>query len=97
MTFDMLKAYMKVFGNDEKLNVWHQALLNGILYLACLQKQPKIINVSRRKLMAVSHIATLPTYHKYLKELQDMGYISYRPSYDPRYKSEVEVLIKPRF
>ncbi|UUC44210.1 hypothetical protein [Flavobacterium cerinum] len=96
MTFKVLKNYMRLFENDAKLNVWHQALMNAILQIACLQKQEKVIKVSRRRLMAFSHIATIPTYHKYFKELQDMGYIAYRPSYHPGYKSEVELLIKPR-
>ncbi len=96
MTFDVLKAYIKVLEHDRKLNVWHQAIMNAILHLACMQKQQKVIGVSRRKLMAYSHIGTLPTYHKYFKELQQMGYICYRPSYDPRYKSEVELLVLPK-
>lgn len=96
MTFEELKGYIRLFENDAKLNVWHQALMNAILHLACLQKEQKVIRVSRRRLMSFSHIATLPTYHKYLKELQDMGYIIYRPSYHPGYRSEVELLMEPK-
>jgi hypothetical protein len=95
MTYEVLKGYMRLLENDRKLNVWHQALMNAILHLGCLQNQYMVIRVSRRRLMAASHIATLPTYHKYFKELQEMGYICYRPSYDPRYRSEVELLLKP--
>ena len=42
--------------------------------------------------MALSHIKTLPSYHKYLKELQELSIIKYTPSYHPGYKSEVELL-----
>ena len=77
---------------DARLNVWHFALITAILTLAAKQKQSKIINISRRKLMALSHIKTLTSYHKYLKELQGLGIIKYTPSYHPRYKSEVEFL-----
>lgn len=77
---------------DARLNVWHFALVTAILTLAATQKQSKIINVSRRKLMALSHIKTLPSYHKYLKELQEFGIIQYTPSYHPGYKSEIEFL-----
>ncbi|WP_348797977.1 hypothetical protein [Flavobacterium adhaerens] len=45
--------------------------------------------------MSLSHISTIPTYHKYFKELQQMGYINYRPSYHPGYRSEVSITIKP--
>lgn len=95
MNFEVLKTYICLLENDNKLNVWHQALMNAILHIACLQKQEKVIRVSRRKLMALSHIATIPTYHKYFRELQDMGYIVYRPSYHPGYRSEVELMIQP--
>ena len=87
-----LLKYMKLFERDVSLNVWHFALLSAILYLGYRQGQLKIIKVSRSKIMALSHIKTLPTYHKYFKELQVMGYIRYTPSYHQRYRSEVELL-----
>lgn len=84
---DQLSIYM----NDPKLNVWHLVLLAAILSLGCRQGESKRIKVSRSKLMQLSHINTLPTYHKYFKQLQELGYIKYSPSYHPGYKSEVEI------
>ena len=75
MNFEVLKTCICLLENDNKLNVWHQALMSAILHISCLQKQEKLIRVSRRKLMALSHIATIPTYHKYFRELQDMGFL----------------------
>lgn len=86
------KNYLSKLENDARLNVWHFALLTAILLLGIKQHQSKVINVSRSKLMALSHIQTLPTYHKYFKELQQLGIIKYTPSYHPGYKSEVEFL-----
>ena len=37
-----------------------------------------------KQIIALSHIETLPTYHKYFKELQVMGYIRNTPCYHPR-------------
>lgn len=79
--------------HDARLNVWHFALLTAILLLGARQRQSKVINVSRSRLMALSHIQTVPTYHKYFKELQEMGVIKYIPSYHPGYKSQVELLV----
>lgn len=76
--------------DDPQLNVWHLAILTAILTLGYRQR----IKVSRRKLMLLSHINTLPTYHKYLKQLQYLGYIKYMPSYHPGYRSEVELYQK---
>lgn len=89
-----LFKYLKIFEKDLRLNAWHFSLLSAILYLGYRQRQPKIIRVSRSRIMSLSHIKTIPTYHKYFKELQTMGYIKYTPSYNPWYKSEVELLFK---
>lgn len=78
---------------DARLNVWHLALLFAILALAAEQQRLKSIAVSRRMLMLLSHIHTIPTYHKYLKEIQDWGYIMYRPSFHPGVRSEVDILM----
>jgi len=86
------KNHLSKLEKDARLNVWHFALLTAIMLLGTKQKQYKVINVSRRRLMSLSHIKTLPSYHKYLKELQELGIIKYTPSYHPRYKSEVEFL-----
>jgi hypothetical protein len=87
---DCLSIYM----DDTKLNVWHLAILTAILTLGYRQGERQRIKVSRRKLMSLSHINTLPTYHKYFKQLQDLGYIKYMPSYHPGYRSEVELYQK---
>lgn len=94
MDLNELLDYLAVFENDSRLNVWHFALLSAILYLGYRQGQDRIIYVSRSRIMALSHIHTLPTYHKYFKQLQEMGYIIYRPSYHPGYRSEVEITLK---
>ena len=90
-----IMQYLSKIADENALNVWHLAILTAILFLGCQQGQRKKIRVSRRKIMAISHIRTIPTYHKYFKELQDLGYFRYIPSYHPRVRSEV-VLNKKR-
>lgn len=92
MDYVMIMEYVATFEKDTKLNVWHFSLLNAILYLGFRQGEYKNIRVSRSKIMSLSHINTLPTYHKYFKQLQEMGYIKYKPSYHPGYRSEVELV-----
>ncbi|KGO93682.1 hypothetical protein Q766_06895 [Flavobacterium subsaxonicum WB 4.1-42 = DSM 21790] len=87
-----LLKYVSSFEKDERLSVWHLALLFAILTLAYKQKQYRTIQVSRSKIMKLSHVNTLPTYHKYFKELQDFGYIKYIPSYHPDCRSEIDLL-----
>jgi hypothetical protein len=89
-----LLNYLSIYEKDSRLNVWHFALLTAILYLGFRQRESGVIKVSRSKLMSLSHIRTLPTYHKYFKELQTMGYIDYKPSYHPGYRSEIILKIQ---
>ena len=86
--------YLSMYSEDPKLNVWHLSILTAILGLGYRQGQGKRIKVSRSKIMELSHVNTLPTYHKYFKQLQDLGYIKYSPSYHPGYKSEVKLCKK---
>lgn len=88
---EQIIGQLSIYMDDPQLNVWHLALLAAILSLGFRQGERHRIKVSRSKLMKLSHINTLPTYHKYFKQLQELGYIKYSPSYDPGYKSEVEI------
>ncbi|MFP9097783.1 hypothetical protein ACLI09_01910 [Flavobacterium sp. RHBU_24] len=76
---------------DINLSVWDVALLAAIFIASVTQGTKYGIRISRKRLMQLSHISSIPTYHKYLKKLQDMGYINYRPSYDPDAKSEIDL------
>ena len=86
--------YISLYIDDPKLNVWHMSILIAILGLGYRQGQRRRIKVSRSKIMELSHVNTLPTYHKYFKQLQDLGYIKYTPSYHQGYKSEVKLYRK---
>lgn len=89
MEADQWLKYLNRADRDPRINVQHFALLVVLLRLSYIQKESRIIRVSRSKLMELSHIGTPPTYHKYFKELQDFGYISYTPSYHPGIRSTV--------
>ena len=82
----------KSFESDSRLNAWHIAIIFAIVLLAIRQQRTNKIEVNRSNLMALSHISTLPTYHKYLRDLVDLGYINYRSSYHPGKRSEIDLL-----
>ncbi|MDH5033879.1 MULTISPECIES: hypothetical protein [Chryseobacterium] len=85
------KIFLKRISEDKRLNVWHLVLLMAIMQLGIDQHETKTIRVSRSILMKKSHILTLPTYHKYFKELQAIGYITYYPSYHPKVRSYIRM------
>lgn len=87
-----LLNFLQTAQNDSRLNTWHLALISALIQLAHLQNEYRIIRVSRSRLMALSHINTIPTYHRYFKQIQDFGYIKYIPSYHPDFRSTAEFL-----
>lgn len=89
-----IMEWLSNYMDDPRLNIWHLVILTAILGLGYKQGQGRRIKVSRRKIMELSHVNTLPTYHKYFKQLQDLGYIKYKPSYHPGCKSEVKLCKK---
>jgi len=91
---DQIMNYLSICLYDPKLNVWHLAILTAILSLGYRQGEGRRVKANRRTIMVLSHINTLPTYHKYFKELQNFGYIKYMPSYHPGSRSEVELIKK---
>lgn len=98
MNKDLMKAETLIscidyYKHDRRLKVWHFALLVGLYVVAIRQRRITRIKISRSMVMAVSHIDTAPTYHKYLKELNEYGYVQYRPSYHPGIRTEVDLII----
>jgi hypothetical protein len=90
---DIFHDFLVSFSSDQRLNVWHLAMMFGICMLATPDHKEVGINISRARLMAVSHIKDYMTYHKYLKELQQLGFIKYVPSYHPGIRSKIWLLI----
>lgn len=90
MKAEQITHLLAVIEADKRLNAWHIALLAALVLLAIRQGRTIRIMVSRSILMRLSHIRTLPTYHKYFRELQSFGYFIYRPSYHPVTKSEID-------
>ena len=79
-------AYSKLvrrMGKDERLMATHISLFTA-LFVQC-QRNGFIspFPVTRKELMGYSRIASIATYHKCIRELDEYGYIRYQPSYDP--------------
>jgi len=86
LRLDKFKVYneraMKI-KKDPRLFISHSSLYNALFI--CLQQNGGItpFPVNRRVLMSYSNIASTATYHKCIKKLVELGYISYSPSYHP--------------
>jgi len=90
--FNIFKSLLLSFAKDERITVWHMAIMFGILQLSKVDQTFNPIFISRKKVMELSHISSIVTYHKCIKELQEYGYIRYRPSYHPGIRSKIEII-----
>ena len=76
-------------GKDDRLMATHISLFTALF--VCFQRSQFVspFPVTRAGLMACSRIASIATYHKCIKELNDFGYIRYQPSFSPTQESLV--------
>jgi len=79
------------FTADKRVNVWHISLYHAILHLWETGGQQNKVRISRKTLMALAHFNSIVTYHKCIGQLQEMGYIIYRPNYDCYAGSWIEI------
>lgn len=84
-----MMGYTQKILKDERVTVHHIALYTAIIFLS---ENKRVIQTSRKKLLALSHISNLMTYHKCMKQLVALGYISYLPSYHPKNGSRIGIL-----
>jgi hypothetical protein len=73
---------------DSRLHPLHIALLLALLYYKGDSPPTEFFNASRKKLMLVSHIRNIVSYHKYLSQLVQYGYVEYIPSWHPKKGSQ---------
>src|SRR5680860_595017 len=87
-----LNAAFELFNNDIRIKQGHITL-----YLAFFQKWnreffKKTITVNRELIMERAKIKSKTTYHNYLKDLNDWGYLQYFPSFHPARGSKIKML-----
>lgn len=75
-------AFVEIYG-DERLSPGHISLYLALFFYWNLYRFPKEFPVNRRELMKMGKIGSKSTYHRLLKQLDDMGYIKYAPSHSP--------------
>lgn len=78
-----LSGFFDKVSQDHRLNPTHISLYVSLFQFwnACRFHNP--ISISRNEVMKVSKICSKATYHKCIRELNDYGYLSYQPSYNP--------------
>ncbi len=88
-----LNAVFELFNKDFRIKQGHITL-----YLAFFQKWnreffKKTITINREWIMEKAKFKSKTTYHNYLKDLNDWGYLQYYPSYHPARGSKVQMAV----
>ncbi len=88
-----LNAVFESFNNDNRIKQGHITL-----YVAFFQKWnrqffERTITISRDFIMERAKIKFKTTYHNYLKDLNDWGYLKYFPSFHPERGSKIQIII----
>ncbi|RPD39350.1 hypothetical protein EG028_19690 [Chitinophaga barathri] len=78
---------------DKRLNIYHLILLLTIFNRWKAENERGNITISRRQMMKATLIASITTYHKYMNDLVQFGYIIYQPSYHPRNATVVRLVV----
>jgi hypothetical protein len=80
---------LKRMSVDGRLNSTHISLFSALFVQWQRGGFKSPFSVTRKTLMAFSRIASIATYHKCIKELDEYGYIRYQPSFHPQLGSQV--------
>ena len=68
---------------DKTLNPTHISLYIALFQFWNCNRFKNPISISRDEIMRISKISSKATYHKCLRNLHDLNYINYQPSYNP--------------
>lgn len=78
-----LAGFFERVATDERLNPTHISMYVSLFQFWNASRFQNPISISRNELMKVSKISAKATYHKCIKQLNDFGYLKYKPSYNP--------------
>jgi len=91
--FRQLQRFYDRANRDSRLLPSHISLYFGLIWLWSINEFSPKLKIARKELMALSHINSIVTYHKCIKDLTDFGYFEYRPSFNSYKGSEIRLLL----
>lgn len=78
-----LTGFFEKVAIDKTLNPTHISLYIALFQFWNCNRFKNPISINRDEVMRISKISSKATYHKCLKNLHNLGYINYEPSYNP--------------
>ena len=83
MPDELLKKFLIYTIDDKRVNLWHICIYAALVYYWEERGHKNPFCITRREIMTLSHVHSLPTYHKYMNEIIEFGFANYQPSYNP--------------
>lgn len=79
---EQIRVSYRKANQDTGLLPSHVSLYFGLIWVWTSNNFANSFKVYRKELMHFSHISSIATYHKCIKELTAFGYIDYKSSYN---------------
>ncbi len=93
LPFYHLSIFFQRVAQEPSLNPTHISLYIALFQLWTINNFRNPVSISRQEVMEISKIASRVTYHKCIKKLQLLGFIDYKPSYNPFKNSQIYIVI----
>jgi hypothetical protein len=87
-----LTGFFYKISNETSLNPTHISLYLALFQCWNVNRFKNPTGISREEIMKASKINSKATYHKCMKELQVLGYIEYKPTFNPHSSSNVSMV-----
>lgn len=92
MQVEELSRFYQQSLEDPRISATHISLYMALFECWNRNSFCNPVRITRHDLMPLAKINGIATYHRCIKDLHEIGYIIYRPSFDPRIPSEVVLL-----
>lgn len=87
-----ISKYLSKILKDNRVKVWHVGTYLALVLIWDRNRKSNPFQITRKLIMQLARTRSSATYHKYLRELESLGYIQYQPSFHPKQGSKVWLL-----
>lgn len=87
-----LTGFFNKIADENKLNPTHISLYLALFQCWNVNRFKNPTGISREEIMKASKINSNATYHKCMKELQNLGFIEYLPTFNPHSSSNINMI-----
>jgi hypothetical protein len=92
MQVSQLSDFFKTIKEDNRITTSHISLYVALFEFWNQNDFQNPVYITRRQVMEAAKINGIATFHKCIKDLNELRYIRYLPSRNPQVNSKVELL-----